>query len=289
VPRYLRFVRGLVDSADLPLNVSREMIQESPILAAIKKGVTNRLLSELEKLAETDAATYGKVWDNFGAVLKEGLYEDFERRAQLLELARFKTTASGSEWRTLKNYTSDFKPNQTAIYYLAGDDLARLAASPHLEGFRARGIEVLLLSDPVDNFWLMAGADYEGKPFKSVTQGAADLKLIPLTEAKDEPTAGADDEIGAFIAFVKATLGELVSDVRASDPLTTSPVCLIAPRAAWTVSSNGCSPAPVASLRRRSQCWRSTRATSSSASLRRARATSRRFARTRPAFCSTKR
>ena len=229
VPRYLRFVRGLVNSADLPLNVSREMIQESPILAAIKKGVTNRLLSELEKLVETDAATYGKVWDNFGAVLKEGLYEDFERRAQLLELARFKTTASGSEWRTLKNYTSDFKTNQTAIYYLAGDDLARLAASPHLEGFRARGIEVLLLSDPVDNFWVMAGADYEGKPFKSVTQGAADLKLIPLTEAKDEPTAGVDDEIGAFIAFVKATLGEQVSDVSASDRLTTSPVCLVAP------------------------------------------------------------
>jgi molecular chaperone HtpG len=229
VPRYLRFVRGLVDSADLPLNVSREMIQESAILAAIKKGVTNRLLSELEKLAETDVPAYGKVWDNFGAVLKEGLYEDHERRTQLLDLARFKTTTSGDEWRSLKDYVAGLKTNQTAIYYLAGDDQARLAVSPQLEGFRVRGIEVLLLSDPVDNFWVVAGADYGGKPFKSVTQGATDLKLIPLLEAGDEPTASDDHEIADLIAFMKTTLGEQVSDVRASDRLTTSPVCLVAP------------------------------------------------------------
>src|SRR5262249_19828578 len=122
VPRYLRLVRGLVDSADLPLNVSRETIQESSILTAIKKGLTTRLLSELETLAETDAPAYGKVWDNFGAVLKEGLYEDHERRTQLLDLARFKTTTPGNEWRSLKEYVACLKTNQTAIYYLAGDD-----------------------------------------------------------------------------------------------------------------------------------------------------------------------
>lgn len=228
-PRYLRFVRGLVDSADLPLNVSREMIQESPVFTAIRKGVTSRILSEIEKLAKSDAAAYETVWTNFGAVIKEGLYEDFERRAQLLELSRFKTTTSGESWRTLKDYVAALKPNQTAIYYIAGEDAARIANSPHLEGFRARGIEVLLLGDPVDGFWASAGVDYEGKPFKSVTQGAADLDLIPPLEAPPKEDIAVTEAVTALIAFAKDTLGEQVSDVRASDRLTTSAVCLVAP------------------------------------------------------------
>src|SRR5580704_11199543 len=172
LPRYLRFVRGLVDSADLPLNVSREKIQESPLLAAIRKGATSRVLTELERLADKEPETYTKIWETFGAVLKEGIYEDFERRDQMLALARFRTTASGASgggWRSLRDYVGALKTNQTAIYYLAGDDLARLEASPHLEGFRARGIEVLLLPDPVDSFWVMPGVGFDGKPFKSVT------------------------------------------------------------------------------------------------------------------------
>lgn len=229
LPRYLRFVRGLVDSADLPLNVSREMIQESPILSAIKKGVTHRVLGELDKLASNDAEAYATVWETFGAVLKEGLYEDFERREALLGLARFKTTASGGAWRTLKDYVAGFKDNQTAIYYVTGNDLERLEASPQLEGFRARGIEVLLLPDQVDSFWVTAGIDFEGKPFKSVTQGAADLTLIPLAEGKSQPSAEASEAVTGFIAFVKLTLGDAVSDVRASDRLTESAVCLVAP------------------------------------------------------------
>ncbi|MCX5493301.1 molecular chaperone HtpG [Kaistia dalseonensis] len=228
LPRYLRFVRGLVDSADIPLNVSREMIQQSPILAAIKKGVTNRVLGDLEKLAQSDAEAFEKIWETFGAVIKEGLYEDFERRQQLLSLARFKTTGSAGKWRTLKDYVGGLKENQTAIYYIVGDP-ARLESSPQLEGFRARGIEVLLLSDQVDSFWVTAGIDHEGKPFKSVTQGAADLKLIPLTDAKPEEPAETKETVTAFIDFVKSTLGEDVSDVRASDRLTTSAVCLVAP------------------------------------------------------------
>jgi molecular chaperone HtpG len=228
-PRYLRFVRGLVDSADLPLNVSREMIQESPIFTAIKKGVASRILSELEKLAKSDAKAYDKLWDTFGAVIKEGLYEDFGRRPQLLELSRFKTTTSGAEWRTLKDYAAALKPNQTAIYYLVGEDPARLATSPHLEGFRARGIEVLLLSDPVDSFWASAGVDYEGKPFKSVTHGAAELDLIPPVEAPPAGDAAASEQVARLIAYAKEMLGDQVSDVRASDRLTTSAVCLVAP------------------------------------------------------------
>jgi molecular chaperone HtpG len=228
LPRYLRFVRGLVDSADLPLNVSREMIQESPILAAIKKNVTGRIISELEKLAEKDADAYAKIWETFGTVIKEGIYEDFERRDSILALSRFKTTASADKLRSLKDYVASLKENQTAIYYLAGDDIARLEASPHLEGFRARGVEVLLLADPVDSFWVTAVPGFEGKPFKSVTQGATDLAQIPRTDAKDEPAPETGDAVKNFLAFVKTTLGESVSDVRSSDRLTDSAVCLVA-------------------------------------------------------------
>ncbi|MDR7154256.1 molecular chaperone HtpG [Sphingobium xenophagum] len=229
LPRYLRFVRGLVDSADLPLNMSREMIQDSPVLGAIQKGVTGRLLGDLQKLSDNDAEAYQRIWENFGPVLKEGLYEDFERREALLGLARFKSTTSGDGWRSLKDYVAQLKENQTAIYYATGSDLDRLSTSPQLEGFRARGIEVLLLPDQVDNFWTTMGVDYEGKPFKSVTQGGADLGLIPLVEGADKPTEPENAAVADFLAFAKTTLADAVSDVRASDRLTTSAVCLVAP------------------------------------------------------------
>ena len=228
LPRYLRFIRGLVDSADLPLNVSREMIQESPILSAIRKGVTSHVLSDLEKLAEKEPESFAKIWENFGVVLKEGIYDDFERRDALLALSRFKTTASASSWRSLKDYVASLKENQTAIYYLAGDDIARLEASPHLEGFRARGVEVILLADPIDSFWVTSAPSFEGKPFKSVTQGAADLALIPRIDTKQKKSFEADKAVTSFITFIKETLGEAVADVRPSDRLTDSPVCLVA-------------------------------------------------------------
>ena len=221
--------------SDLPLNVSREMIQESPLLATIQKGVTNRLLAELGKLAGAESAEdvdrYLKIWENFGPVLKEGLYEDYGRRESLLGLARFKTTASAGAWRSLADYAAGLKENQTAIYYAVGSDLDRLAASPQLEGFRARGIEVLLLTDQIDSFWVTAGVDHEGKPFKSVTQGLADLGLIPLLDG-EQPSAPASDDVTGFIGFVKATLGDAVSDVRASERLTESAVCLVASESA---------------------------------------------------------
>ncbi len=227
LPRYLRFVRGLVNSADLPLNVSREKIQESPLLAAIRKGATSRVLSEFERLADKEPQAYAKIWDTFGVVLKEGLYEDFERRDALFKLAQFKTTAS-DDWRSLKDYVEALKTNQTAIYYLAGDDIERLKSSPHLEGFRARGIEVLLLPDPVDTFWVMPGFDFDGKPFKSVTQGAADLALIARVDDQKDTAPGIAEKVKAFLAFVQTTLGEAVAEVRASDRLTDSAVCLVA-------------------------------------------------------------
>ena len=228
LPRDLRFVRGLVDSADLPLSLSREMIQSSPILGAIKKSVTGRVLADLEKLAESNAEAYGKIWDVFGAVLKEGIYEDYERRDTLLKLARFRTTASAEARRSLKDYVAALKPSQTAIYYIVGDDLARLEHSPQLEGFRARGIEILLLADMVDSMWVTSAPSFAGKKFRSVTQGAADLAEIPLLDAKDEAKPETNEAVSGFIAFVKLTLGDAVSDVRASDRLTDSAVCLVA-------------------------------------------------------------
>lgn len=229
VPRYLRFVRGLVDSADLPLNLSREMIQDSPLLAAVRKGVTNRILGELTKLAESDGEGFTKIWENFGVVLKEGLYEDWERREQLLKLARFRSTTSGESWRSLADYVAAMKDGQKAIYLMTGDDKARLEASPQLEGFKARSVEVLLLTDPVDSFWVAMAPEFDGKPFKSVTQGGADLSDIALPDATAKTDAETSPEIATFIAFMKSTLGEEVSDVRASDRLTESAVCLVAP------------------------------------------------------------
>ncbi|ASY46074.1 MAG: molecular chaperone HtpG [Sphingobium sp.] len=228
LPRYLRFVRGLVDSTDLPLNMSREMIQDSPVLAAIQKGVTGRVLNELQKLADSDSEAYLRIWENFGPVLKEGLYEDFERRDTLLGLARFKTTTSGDDWRSLKDYVADLRENQTAIYYATGSDLDRLSTSPQLEGFRARGIEVLLLPDQVDNFWTSIGVDFDGKPFKSVTQGGADLTLIPLSDGAPSSPQAEAGALDSFIAFAKEALAGSVSDVRVSERLTSSAVCLVA-------------------------------------------------------------
>jgi molecular chaperone HtpG len=192
--------------------------------------VTNRVLQELVKLAESDKDKFAKVWEHFGAVLKEGLYEDPERRDALFGMARFATSTSPEGGRGLKDYVADLQTNQTAIYYLLGEDLSRLSASPQLEGFRARGIEVLLLPDPVDAFWVATAVGFDGKPFKSVTQGAADIKSIPLKEQPDaaaaEPPAAAG--LATLYALMKQVLGESVEDVRASDRLSTSPACLVA-------------------------------------------------------------
>ncbi|MGI3900946.1 MAG: molecular chaperone HtpG [Janthinobacterium lividum] len=230
LPGWLRFVRAVVDTADLPLNVSREMVQNSPVFAAIRKGVTNRVLGDLTKMADNDPEGFAKVWENFGAVLKEGLYEDPERRDNLFKLARFASTKHPDGGRTLADYVADLRDNQTAIYYLVGDDLKRLGTSPQLEGFRARGIEVLLLPDAVDAFWVSNAAGFDGKPFKSVTQGAADIKAVPLAEGAKEPESqDVSPKLASLLVFMKETLAGSVEDVRASDRLSESPACLIAP------------------------------------------------------------
>jgi molecular chaperone HtpG len=222
----LRFIRGVIDSEDLPLNLSREMLQNNPQLAQIRKAVTGRVITELETLAEKQPEEFAKVWDAFGSVIKEGIYEDFERREKLLALSRF-TTTSG-EARTLKQYVSDFKPNQTEIYFLAGDSIERLKGNPKLESATARGIEVLLLTDPVDAFWTSAPLDFDGKPLKSLSQGDVDFSLIPLLDDSKKNEGKSDTDEAAIIAAIKLHLGDRVSDVRASQRLTSSASCLVA-------------------------------------------------------------
>ena len=226
LPGYLRFIRGVIDSEDLPLNLSREMLQNNPQLTQIRKAVTGRVVGELESLSEKAPEAFAKIWDAFGSVIKEGIWEDFERRDKLLALSRF-TTTSG-EKRSLKQYAENLKPNQTEIYYLVGDSVERLKSNPKLESATARGIEVLLLTDPVDAFWTSAPLDFGGKPLKSLSQGDVDFGLIPLLDdnAADKEKSGADE--AATIAVIKDALGDRVSDVRASQRLTASASCLVA-------------------------------------------------------------
>ncbi|NNE22833.1 MAG: molecular chaperone HtpG [Rhizobiales bacterium] len=227
LPPYLRFVRGVIDSEDMPLNISREMLQDNPTVHQIRKAVTNRVLSELKKCGENDAEKFAGIWKAFGPVIKEGLYEDMERRDQLFEVVRFRSTKTDEQTVSLKDYVANLAENQAAIYYLTGDDAEKAAQSPQLEGFKARGIEVLLLTDPVDSFWVRTAMGFDGKPFKSVTQGTADLDAIPVKD-EDKPDDVDNSAVATLIAAMKQSLGDKVKDVRSSSRLTDSPVCLVA-------------------------------------------------------------
>lgn len=233
VPPWLRFLNGLVDSEDLPLNVSREMLQNNPTLTRIRAAIIKRVLSELKKKAEKKPEEYTTFWGNFGAVLKEGLYEDQNNRDTLLKLVRFRSTA-GDDLVGLETYVERMKPGQEAIYYITGDEVQALSKSPQLEGFRARGIEVLLMTDPVDEFWIPSIDNYEKKSFKSATRAGADLSDIKNDgageESKNNDATNKEHPQGldSLIAMVKLELGDAVKDVRPSERLTDSPVCLVA-------------------------------------------------------------
>ena len=227
IPAYLRFLRGVVDSQDLSLNISREMLQTDPQLAKIKTSITKKVLSELKKKANKAPDEYATFWGNFGTVLKEGLVEDVALRDRILELCRFAFSGSG-DLTSLTDYVSRMKEGQEAIFYIAGEDAAKLAQSPHLEGFKAKGVEVLLLSDHVDEFWLQHITEFDGKPFKSITRGAADLDEIKAEQAEAEEDKPEEADLSSLIDAIKAELGDAVKDVRPSKRLTDSPVCLIA-------------------------------------------------------------
>ncbi len=234
MPRYLRFVKGVVDSEDLQLNVSRETLQHSPVLAKIKSALVKRLLDELARRAKAEDGDYATFWETFGPVLKEGIYEDHEQRERLLELARFRSTERDG-WVSLAEYVERMKPGQDAIFTISGDQLEALKSSPQLEACRTKGVEVLLLSDPIDDFWTGSATEYQGKSFRSLTRGAVDLSKME-TEAGEDADAELEegvkavegDELDRLIAVLKVRLGDKVQDVRPSVRLTESAVCLVA-------------------------------------------------------------
>ena len=229
MPPYLRFMRGIVDSEDLPLNISREMFQHNPQLTKIRSGLSKRIMGELKKKANKKPEEYADFWNNFGAVLKEGLYEEPENREKILGLARFKSTTQDG-WTSLEDYASRMKDGQKVIYYISGEDADAIAASPHLEGFKAKGVEVLLMTDPVDDFWLPSVGEFEGKAFKSAARAGADLDKVEDADKdkkKDAKKDKAGKAIEPLLAQFKVVLGEAVKDVCASERLTESPVCLV--------------------------------------------------------------
>ena len=228
LPAYLRFVRGVVDSADLPLNVSREILQQSRDVEAIRAGCTRRVLGLLDELAQKTPEKYAAFWKEFGRVLKEGVGEDHANREAVAKLLRFATTRSETEEESvsLADYVARMKEGQDRIYYVTAESFRAAAGSPHLEIFRKRGVEVLLLSDRVDE-WLVANLrEFEGKPLASVARGELGLEKI-----KGAEDASTDHEVGKYkdlLAGLKRALGEKVKDVRISERLTESPSCLIA-------------------------------------------------------------
>jgi len=229
LPAYLRFVRGVIDSADLPLNVSREILQQSRDVRSIREGCTKRVLALLADLAENQKDKYAKFWGEFGQVLKEGVGEDTANRDALAELLRFASTAADSEQQTvsLADYVGRMKPGQDKIYTITADSFDAARASPHLEIFRKKGIEVLLLSDRVDEWMLGFLTEYEGKPLASVARGGLELGALADADEKaaEEKSAEQHKEL---VEKVKAALGERVKEVRVTLRLTDSPSCLVA-------------------------------------------------------------
>lgn len=238
VPHYLRFLQGVVDSEDLPLNISRETLQHNPVLERINESLAKKILSELKKKAAKEPEAYAAFWKHFGPVLKEGLCESIAPKEQLLETCRFYSSRSPDALISLEEYAARMKPGQEAIYYLTGDRVETLLASPQLEGFLAAGVEVLLLTDHVDDFWVNAVPGYKDKEFISATRADIDLRRFAEGGAngdddggkKDAPEDKAADEAEPrtqqFIAFLKTIFGDAVQDVRISHKLTHSPVCL---------------------------------------------------------------
>ena len=231
IPAYLRFVKGIVDTQDIDLNVSREMLQNNPAVAKISKSLVGKILRELKKIADKDKAKYIQFWNEFGQVLKEGLYEDLERKDTLLELARFSNNEN-DDLISLEDYVNTMDKNQKDIYYIAADTKSQALSSPHLEGFKSKGIKVLVMADPIDQFWLSMAGQFKEKNFVSITQGEIDLDNIKSDKKdpknKDTKKDDVDKKFTNLIAHLKASLGQNVKDIRLTSKLTDSPACLVA-------------------------------------------------------------
>ena len=232
LPAYLRFVRGVIDADDLPLNVSREILQGSKVVDSIRAGSTRRVLGLLEDMAREDAEKYNRFWGLFGRVLKEGVVEDHGNRERIAGLLRFASTREASPTVSLADYVARMKDGQQAIYYLTADSVAAAAASPHLEGLRARGVEVLLLGDRIDEWLVNSLPNFDGKPLQSAADG--DLDLDTLGPVDDAPPPVTDTDWAPTVSALQAALKETVESVRLSERLTESPACLVAGKEAMS-------------------------------------------------------
>lgn len=229
MPQYLRFIRGVIDSADLPLNVSRELLQDSRDVDAIKKGSVNKVLGLLEDLAKNKPEDYAKFWAEFGRVLKEGPGEDFANKDKIAGLLRFASTHNDNETQDVSfaDYIARMKEGQEAIYYITADSFAAAQHSPHLEIFRKKGIEVLLMSDKVDE-WMLGGlSEFDGKKLQSIAKGDLDLGKLE-DESEKEAQKKVEEESKDLIERIQKALGEDVKEVRVTHRLTDSPACLVA-------------------------------------------------------------
>jgi molecular chaperone HtpG len=228
VPKYFRFLKGIIDSSDLPLNISRETLQHNAVLEKIKKSLTKRVISELEKKLRDDRASYLNFWQNFGPVVKEGLCEQLQANEDLLGISLFKHL-NGSGYITLAEYVKNMKPGQEAIYYISGDTEQQARAHPQLEGFKKKGIDVLLFSDAVDDFWVNVISQYKEKDLTSVTRSDIDLAKIHTDSPEVEKVSEeelTDSDLDGVLKYCKLILKDVVKDVRASKKLTSSPACL---------------------------------------------------------------
>ena len=226
VPKWLRFIKGIVDTPDVDLNVSREMLQQNPAVTKIRKSIIRKTISELKKRMDKDKDDYDKFWTSFGRVVKEGLYEDNENKTKIIDICRFHSSRENS-FINLSDYIDGMIKGQDQIYYLSAETLGKAEVSPHLEGFKSRGIDVLLLTDPIDEFWIPIMSEYGGKKFTSITRGASDLDKFESQDKKQKK----ETDPGKFeklIEKISDYLGEEVSKVRLSKTLTSSPSCLVA-------------------------------------------------------------
>lgn len=226
---WLRFVRGIVDSQDLPLNISREMLQNNAVVQKIRHGITNKILGEIDKLSRDNAEAFATLWHQFGAVIKEGLYDALEHRENIFKVCRFFTTQEAEKQTSLEDYIARMKDGQDEIYYISGEKAEALRKSPQLEGFTARGVEVLIMTDTVDEFWLQQITEYKGKKFQSVTKGSVDLSKYDTEKTEEEKAEKPDTaDLTHLTAFLNTQLADQISSVRLSRRLTESPVCLVA-------------------------------------------------------------
>ena len=230
IPPYLRFLRGIIDSEDLPLNISREMLQNNPVVTKIRNALVKRTISDLKKKLLADRKSFEEFWNNFGPVLKEGIYEDFERKDSLLEIALFKNLNS-DKLISLDEYIEAMPKKQKSIYFITGDSYQNIVNSPIIEGYKSRNIDVLILDDPVDSFWTSATPNYKEKDFKSVTRGVDDLSNMD-GKKKDEKENKEDKSADPLINLLKEKLKDKVKDVRTSSRLTDSPACLVSDESA---------------------------------------------------------